>query len=434
VQVSVDKTKKTATIISNDNYQATNLIIPEVVSDGHTKYRVYSIGSGAFENCEGLKGDLSIPEFSDEARKDVGIKVIGARAFYGCTNLNHTLSIGKTTDTINREAFTGCKFTDINVDEINAWYGLATNVGSAKVVVNKTGIKNCKKNYALNDIAGGLAIGQLAIPETVTAIGSNAFFGCSGLTGTLTIPNTVTTIGAGAFYNCSGFTGTLTLPTNITELGANAFDSCSGFSGSLSIPASLNNIGKYAFEDCKFSGVQIDTNNAAFALATNVGDAHVVVAESTLGSALKDYTQDDIIGSLATGVLTISTDASVTAIGENAFHGCSSLTGALTIPNNITTIDNTAFYDCSGFIGNPTFSNSLTSIGSGAFHKCSGLTGALTIPNTVVTIGARAFDECSGFNGTLSLNNTISDIGVSGFNRCSNINAIELQNFAAVPT
>jgi hypothetical protein len=35
----------------------------------------------------------------------------------------------------------------------------------------------------------------------------------------------------------------------------------------------------------------------------------------------------------------------VTAIGDFAFYGCSSLTG-ITIPNSVTAIGDEAFYDC----------------------------------------------------------------------------------------
>ena len=81
------------------------------------------------------------------------------------------------------------------------------------------------------------ASGSLNIPESVTyngktysvtAIGDNAFYGCSGLT-SLTIPESVTSIGRYAFYNCSGFRGSLTIPNSVTGIGDAAFNKC-GFS------------------------------------------------------------------------------------------------------------------------------------------------------------------------------------------------------------
>ncbi|MDE7166283.1 MAG: leucine-rich repeat domain-containing protein, partial [Bacteroidaceae bacterium] len=57
-------------------------------------------------------------------------------------------------------------------------------------------------------------VGSVVIPKSVaygnvtysvTTIGSEAFWGCSGLT-SITIPNSVTTIGEGAFYGCKKLT------------------------------------------------------------------------------------------------------------------------------------------------------------------------------------------------------------------------------------
>ena len=100
--------------------------------------------------------------------------------------------------------------------------------------------------------------GNITIPSTVTyndvaytvaAIGDDAFYNCSGLTGSLTIPNSVTEIEDYAFYYCYGFTGSLTIPNSVTYIGEGAFEDC-GFTGSLTIPNSVTEIGDYAFAYC----------------------------------------------------------------------------------------------------------------------------------------------------------------------------------------
>jgi hypothetical protein len=65
----------------------------------------------------------------------------------------------------------------------------------------------------------------LTIPEDVTTIGDNAFYGCSKLIGELIIPNTVHTIDQQAFNDCNGL-NSLTISFNTANIGNNAFHHC----------------------------------------------------------------------------------------------------------------------------------------------------------------------------------------------------------------
>ena len=62
------------------------------------------------------------------------------------------------------------------------------------------------------------------IPNSVTAIGNEAFWGCDSLT-TINIPNSVTTIGNGAFALCKSL-ATITIPNSVTAIGDEAFSGC----------------------------------------------------------------------------------------------------------------------------------------------------------------------------------------------------------------
>ena len=219
---------------------------------------------------------------------------------------------------------------------------------------------------------------SIIIPNSVTSIGSYAFYGCSGLT-SLTIPNSVTSIGNGAFEYCSGLTS-LTIPNSVTSIGESAFSGCSGLT-SLTIPNSVTSIGESAFRGCS-------------------------------------------------GLTSLTIPNSVTSIGNGAFYNCSGLT-SITVDskntiydsrNNCNAIirksDNTLLFGCKNTI----IPNSVTSIGNGAFYKCSGLT-SMTIPNSVTSIGESAFYGCSGLT-SLTIPNSVTSIGYRAFSGCMELKEI----------
>ena len=87
-------------------------------------------------------------------------------------------------------------------------------------------------------------LNNIKLPNSITTIGDNAFYGCSSLT-SITIPNSVTSIGRQAFYLCSSLTN-VTIPNSVTSIGELAFVDCSNLT-SITIPSSVTSIGDNVF-------------------------------------------------------------------------------------------------------------------------------------------------------------------------------------------
>ena len=220
---------------------------------------------------------------------------------------------------------------------------------------------------------------NIAIPNTVTSIGSCAFNN-TAISGSLAIPNSVTEIGERAFENCREL-NSLFLPSNLKRIENRTFNAC-GFSGGLTIPNSVTEIGEKAFYNC--TGFN--------------------------------------------GTLTLSNK--LETIGKSAFYGCSGFTGSLTLPNSVTTIGDAAFRACGSFT-NLELSNTLSVIPTQAFMHCRSLSGELVIPASVTEIGNNAFSDCQNLNavtGQVTLPKSLEKIGFYVFGNTNNIKTVNFQS------
>ena len=311
-------------------------------------------------------------------------------------------------------------------------------VGSTELTVTSIG------NNAFYGCSG---ITSVTIPETVTSIGDKAFLGCSGLTG-ITFPSSVTSIGDNTFRNCTGLTS-VTIPSSVESIGSYAFNGCSGLTSvtieegvssigeraflwctgltSITIPSSVTNIGYIAFHGCTgLTSITVASGNTSYDSRNNCNAIIETATNKLIKGCENTVIPSDVksIGDYSfyecAGLTNVTIPSSVTSIGSYAFYRCIGLT-SLTFPSSLRRIDSYAFCGCSG-LTNVTFGEGLTTIGECAFVGCTGLT-SMNIGEGVTTIGNYAFAVCYGLTD-VTIPSSVTSIGECVFNGCENIQNI----------
>lgn len=279
-------------------------------------------------------------------------------------------------------------------------------------------------------LAGKSTLQRLVLPDKLHIIGSEAFHGCTNLTGSLTVPEGVTRIESGAFNSCRGYNGTLSLPSTLEYIGFQAFCDV-GFTCELKFPENVTYIGDYAFfqdrnlyGEIRFPSHLQYLGQGAFEGCLNIS-----------GSIEIPQSVTEIRGNLffgcehLNGILTLHDG--ITSINSNAFRG-TSLRGDLILPKNLVTLGEGAFYGCD-FSGELKLPRNLAVISNFAFAYNWRLSGIIEIPDDVVSIGGGAFLNCRSLEGII-FNQSLENIGYSGlggssetagaFENCFGINSI----------
>ena len=215
-------------VIDGDAFQATTEL-KNITFEAPA--RVKSIGTFAFQGS-GLT-ELNIP---------ASLQTVDWSAF-GFSKLKKiTVADGSQLQSINKEAFNGCK----DLEEF-------TFEGSS--TLNK---------IQKDAFSGDDKLKSFVIPEKVTVLERGAFNGASGLeTITFKQPATMTIIGEGAFQGAQALKK-IELPSTVTTISKDAFNTCSSLT-EVVIPASVTTIDATGFQECaKLEKFTVDKNNTVY--------------------------------------------------------------------------------------------------------------------------------------------------------------------------
>ena len=163
---------------------------------------ISSIGDDAFECCSSLS-DIEIPS---------EIVSIGIRAFDRCSSLS-IVSIPSSTVSIGKGAFRVCaSLVAFNVDASNEYYS------------SIDGVLFDKEQAILLYYPAGKEDNSYTIPNSVTSISGEAFWGCAALE-KINIPESVEYIADYAFESCSSLKS-ITFPSSLKTLEFFVLENC----------------------------------------------------------------------------------------------------------------------------------------------------------------------------------------------------------------
>ncbi|MBE6341530.1 MAG: hypothetical protein E7069_12505 [Bacteroidales bacterium] len=381
---------------------------------------------------------------------------------------NSAIFVPKTKEELNLDGCASSSRTTIYYSDSEGW-GESGNClwwlsedGALLNITAKPGTDGTMANYETGEspFYGNANISQVKL-NGVSAIGSNAFEGCTGIT-TMLLPQSVANVGNDAFEGCSALT---------TVIAENAKENLNLADASIDADASIYYEGEFhkvtlRDEDYEYTAepgniiytadkmryvvdgatirasfpepeiAVLFTASPADGCTTDNGISPTVFSNitadititPTFGFFPDDETKTAAIGAYYTpehivipSQVTINGEEyKVTSICNYGFQDNYDLKSVV-IPEGVTSIGKSAFKDC-GSLQSVVIPEGVTEIGESAFEDCSSLQ-SVVIPEGVTTISNYAFEYCSSLQSVV-IPEGVTKIGEYAFYLCETLKSV----------
>ena len=385
-----------------------------VSKTGYSDYDYLNFASSAFNNAVLVLPNVSNPVVYSTASGWRKFLHHGGYCGAGEGGTNQTWDYNTSTHVLTISGTGNMADYNYTGDNVSPWYAYRSLYTSVRV---EHGVEHLGA-YAFRDCS---ELSIVHLPASINAMSGNVFSICNSLTdytyagtlaqwfninfatltgspiyithkfylngeypSSLTIPNSITTVPENAFYGCTSLTSVV-LSEGIERIEDQAFQGCSEMV-SITLPRSLRFVGTRGLysmaklENINYNGTSGDWCRIAF----EAGTSHPLY--NNVNATL--YCN----GELPTEVL-VPND--VTAIGQYQFYKVSSLE-SLTLHSNVKSIGTYAFYNCSNLASVTSQATIPPTIQSSTFSNASSKT--LYVPHSVsVKAAYRAASGWSSF-------------------------------------
>lgn len=283
----------------------------------------------------------------------------------------------------------------------NAFY----NCTSLKSVTIQDDKPSCVKKIGRQAFMFCSELTDISILDSVTEIGSESFHQCEKLD-TVTIPEGVTSIADGMFRYCYSL-HTVTLPNSVTAIEERAFTGTA--LTQIHIPANVAQIGTDAFSEC-FALSTITSDSESYPAIDNV--LYEKAANGDYALIRYPSQREDPAFKIPNGVARIDT---------HAFDCCSYL-ASVKMPDSVVSIGTGAFMNCPA-LQDIEFSCRITELSESVFENCISLE-SIDIPEGITQIMDYAFAGCEQLE-RIAIPSSVTKIPESAFSSCESLKTVE---------